>query len=491
MDNLKKGTWRIRNDMKREGDITSSVERCVHLAYLDPAQGAVPNPGMGINAYVCSDHMHTGYTAVEWQASQSLPRRALDKASFDKLIALPQVDNLYIRVEWSDVQSHPGRLDLLPAWEWLMDAVQRHKKRWSFRVMNCSPHSALNHSLPDFLENRIPMAAYWRNGMPGPQPKYFSRYTAEYLKWWNELNYLLGAKFDGDPMLEYADVSGFGLWGEGHHYAMYTPDGPVVNYQSEPAEHMEHVVKQLIESHLGAFPKTPAVLSVHFTEYEAGRKAIEDGTCWMRSDSITQDFSTGETGASMLAARNGAMLWETVRPGCDDMRSETAAPEFFMGLPQRYFDVGAHYAAVGFNAWDAIYAAENYPELFTVLQSRIGYRIRPSMILRRSEQPGEQDIVLGLVNDGCATPPGVLEIQVSFPDGTETVIALPANEPAPGSLHFYAVELPASYLDAGPDVFIQLKMTIRIKGQVSPVRWAVKAEQRIDNYTLRIPLYKI
>ena len=27
------------------------IDRCIHLAYYDPATGHVPNPGMGINAY--------------------------------------------------------------------------------------------------------------------------------------------------------------------------------------------------------------------------------------------------------------------------------------------------------------------------------------------------------------------------------------------------------------------------------------------------------
>lgn len=481
----------IRNDMEWEGDRTRSVERCVHLAYYDAAEGAVPNFGMGVCGYVCSDHMHTGYTQAEWLASQASPPRPPDRPSIEKLAMLPHVDNLYLRVEWRDVQKRKGKLDLPPAWEWLLQAVEDSGKRWSFRVMNCSPHSAAEHSLPGFLAGRLPMVPYWRTGMPGPQPKYFARYSEEYLKWWQELLCLLGERFDAHPLLEYVDVSGFGLWGEGHHYASYEPGGPVVNRQCEGRERMEQVVQRLVTGHMAAFQRTPAVLSVHFTEYEAGRKAVEKGDCWMRSDSILPDFSTGETGAAMLAARKGAMLWETVRPGCDCDNGGEAAPQLFMRLPQRYFDIGGHYAAVGFNAWDAIHAQKNHPELYRLLEQRIGYRIRPAIIWRRILGTGAQEIVLGLVNDGCVPPPGRLEIRAELPGSDPLELALPEHEPAPGGMRLYALRLPQELDGAGPDRHIRLSMQIQIKGKRHRAQWAVHAETGLDPFSLTVPLHRI
>jgi len=41
-------------------------ERNIHIAYFDPAKGHIPNPGMGINVFAFSDHMHIGYTREEW-----------------------------------------------------------------------------------------------------------------------------------------------------------------------------------------------------------------------------------------------------------------------------------------------------------------------------------------------------------------------------------------------------------------------------------------
>ena len=54
-------------------------ERNIHIAYFDPAKGHIPNPGMGINVFAFSDHMHIGYTREEWRRTQSMPHLPLDK----------------------------------------------------------------------------------------------------------------------------------------------------------------------------------------------------------------------------------------------------------------------------------------------------------------------------------------------------------------------------------------------------------------------------
>lgn len=47
----------------------AAKERAIHLDYFDPAVGKVPNPGMGVQGYVYSDHMRFGYTWAEIQPS--------------------------------------------------------------------------------------------------------------------------------------------------------------------------------------------------------------------------------------------------------------------------------------------------------------------------------------------------------------------------------------------------------------------------------------
>ena len=105
------------------------------------------------------------------------------------------------------------------------------------------------------------MIPYWHaDNVPGPRPKFFPEYSAEYLNWWGEFVALLGEEFDNHPLLEYVDISGYGFLGEMHHFARYKPNGPVINYQPGSPERVEAIVERLIHDHLGAFPKTPAAL---------------------------------------------------------------------------------------------------------------------------------------------------------------------------------------------------------------------------------------
>jgi hypothetical protein len=182
--------------------IRRADEAARHLAYFDPAEGPVPNPGMGVNAYVFSDHMHVGYTGGEWNRTQGLPPLPLDRATFTRMMELPYVDNLYLRFEWRDVQKQRGKLELPEAWKWVLDAADKNGKRWSFRIMNCSPHSMAENGLPEFLHGRLKMIPYWHgDNVPGPRPKYFPEYSDEYLNWWGECVSLLGAEFDKHSLL--------------------------------------------------------------------------------------------------------------------------------------------------------------------------------------------------------------------------------------------------------------------------------------------------
>ena len=49
-----------------------------------------------------------------------------------------------------------------------------------------------------------------------------------------------------------------------------------------------------ITQHLSAFPKTPSVMNIHFTEYEAGIKHMKESGVWVRRDSFQEGFSLHE-----------------------------------------------------------------------------------------------------------------------------------------------------------------------------------------------------
>jgi len=485
--------WVSQPTDKPKGEmIRRADEQSIHLAYFDPSEGPVPNPGMGVNGYVFSDHMHVGYTEAEWNRTQGLPPLPLERTTFDQMMKLPYVDNLYLRFEWRDVQKQRGKLELPDAWKWVLEAAEKQGKRWSFRIMNCSPHSMSENGLPEFLQGKLKMIPYWHaDNVPGPRPKYFPEYSNEYLNWWGEFVSLLGAKFDNHPLLEYADVSGYGFWGEMHHYARYTPDGPVTNYQPGTPERVEAIVERLIHDHLKAFPKTPAALGLHTADYVAGQRAFERGLCWPRRDSFMTNFSTAETILAQGLKPGSAMLWETIIPGVHNPSDLQKPSKEVLPLPQRYFDIAANYIAVGFNPWDTIWAHEHCLDTYEILEQRIGYRLRPSIVWRRRIANGQDEIAIGLRNDGCSAPPGQLTIQASFPDGSNSTAVLPMGEPTPGAMKIYALPLLANADKFGADKMIGLSMNIQIKGKNYPVQWAVNKGQTTDPFILKVPLKKL
>jgi hypothetical protein len=224
--------WNATGQAK-SGDlvVARAHEDATYMAFFDPADGPVPNPGMGISGYVHSDHMYEGYPGDDLEERKKQPPLALDRATFNKLIELPYVDNLYLRYEWRDLQKQKGKLHLPDAWKWVLEASEKHGKRWSFRIMNCMKGSMTENSLPQFLQGKFKMIPYWNYpGKRGPNPKYFPEYSDAYLDYWGEFCMLLGEAFDDHPNMEYVDVSGYGFWGEFHHYVRYTPDGPQTNY---------------------------------------------------------------------------------------------------------------------------------------------------------------------------------------------------------------------------------------------------------------------
>src|SRR5690242_4346506 len=77
------------------------------ILFTTPSEKVVRNPGFGL----------VGYT---WEESgPSLAARAGRETleqHVEKISNLPFVDVLYIRCDWRNVQSRPGRLDLDPVW---------------------------------------------------------------------------------------------------------------------------------------------------------------------------------------------------------------------------------------------------------------------------------------------------------------------------------------------------------------------------------------
>src|SRR3977135_2281638 len=127
------------------------------VLFTTPSEKPLRNPGLGL----------VGYT---WEESgPSLAARAGRETleqHVERLASLPFVDVLYIRCDWRNVQSRPGRLDLDPVWALTLDAAKRKGLRVAFRIqLSNTSFQPEQIALPPFLRDRIPLANIGR--IPG------------------------------------------------------------------------------------------------------------------------------------------------------------------------------------------------------------------------------------------------------------------------------------------------------------------------------------
>lgn len=435
------------------------------VAYFKPYKGHIHNPGMGIISMAISDHMVTGYSAEQRAVNDMKKPFKLTQKMLDEICGLPFIDNLYIRVGWNDVQKTEGKLDIIPEFEMAVDSARKAGITWGFRIMQASPSNEWENLLPDFLKGRLPLYPYYDGAFYGPSPKYLPLYTDEYLQYWSEMLQMLGEKYDSDLSLVYGDVSGFGLWGEGHHGCHIKPEGPVVDLELDSRERKEEIVDTLINSHRKAFPQTPMVLNLVLSEYGTVQNAIQSG-CWVRRDSYYRWFTAEHAARGLMKRGDAAMIFETVMPGIEIEDSKDAAfRRNYMELPDKMCDYGAAYGIVGFNPMDTLYAAHMMPGLFDTFSERVGYRLRPSVVWKATAQNGKHSLILGMVNDGSANPPGVVGFTVEG-GGEKTHVQINGEH---FSGRMYLVELP---LPENSGSKVELSMTLTTGGKCMPARFA-------------------
>jgi len=470
---------------KQDVDWLRKEENARRIEFFEPARGAVKNPGMGISAYVHSDHMEP------YQGSNDL--KTLDKATFDRLAVLPYNDNFYLRLEWRDVQKKKGKLALPDDWKWTMDAVDKYDKRWSFRIMNFMPQSTSRNGLPEFLQGKFKMIPYHHKEITyGKPPYYYPEYSNDYLNYWDELNYLLGDAFDDDPRLEFIDVSGYGLWGECHHWHANKLGEPHFSHDPASPERTDYIVERILQGHLKAYPKTPGALNMHFAEFKAGLKAFQEGKFWARRDSFMESFSTHEAEIAQGLHDGCGMAWEAMVIREDGSTSFLNDEDFDANkesfLPGRYFDLAAHYVNIGFSPWTNIWAHENCGKTLNYITESIGYRIRPAIIWRRNLR-NRNELVLGLRNDGSSQVPGTITITAEYANKAKEAVELPIGQPKPGRLELIPISIPDSVDPKSGNATATLSMKLKMHGKSGAVQWAVrKKNPQQDNYNLAVKL---
>ena len=426
-----------------------------------PAPGPVRNFGLGLVGYTWEEN---GPALAVRRGEQTLAE------AVEAIAALPFVEVLYIRCDWRDVQGRPGRLDLAPVWDLTLDAARRHRRRVGFRVQLSSPEiQPARLSLPDFVKDKVPLvpigALSRRGGTRFVEPRYDH---PEFQRAFRELNDLLAARFDGDPLVEFMDLMMYGFWGEGHTSDLPSPF-------PDPAV-AERTFVEMARFQMETWKKTPLVVNTQPDISRVGNDAVLDlamrGGCWLRSDSVILDepiqIDELANRPAWLAAVMEDGYFRQYDMAAKGYTLDGAGVSVIDKTMLHALDVGANYWSLWTEAGNLARYHEAHPAAFRALQSRLGWRVRPAWVWQRKRQ-GATELVVAFANDGVAGVPGTLRVFVETPDGKVRVGgSLETGHPHAGRLRQASFILARDF--AGSTV--TMRAEIEVKGVRRPARWA-------------------
>ena len=429
-----------------------------------PSHEIVPNYGMGLAVYISGDI-----------GPPRLPGQTLER-SIEDLVKLPFVQKVYLRPNWREVQSRPGRLDLPDWWQITFDVARQYGKRVGFRIMLENPDFP-EPGMPRFLMERVPYVRL-KGSWPGDRSEVRYRKThampryddPAYQAAFDELNALLADRYDGSLDVEYMDTMMYGFWGEGHTWPF---EGNV--FPGDAAA--QATMLRMLDSQLRHWTKTPLVTNTQPDFNSVGNAAMLDRTVrsgnWIRSDTIFIE-------STQIEALSNRPAWTAA---ISEVPMTTGAPGD-LGIEEGVTmneQVIAHVLAVGANYWSIwnwhhIGAAnvlsyyDKYPQDIDYIARRVGYRIYPAFVWP-FERDGGGGLVIGLANDGVAGPPGV--VRLTLGDGHGTVVASGSVDPGyprPTGIRQVMLSWPGKRDWAG----LRLRAELEVKGMRHPLRWACR-----------------
>lgn len=441
-----------------------------------PSNEVVPNFGKGLVTYITAD---MGTAEIK---TDNIPR------AIEDLVRLPLGEKLYLRPTWREVQQRRGRLDFPDYWKLTFDLAKKYNKRVGFRIQMRAPDYS-EEALPDFVLEKVPMVKLvgeWKTGVTGPRRKdayYEPRYDHPYFQEaYRELNELLAAELDGNPLVEYMDTFMYGFWGEGHTWPFQ--DNPFPDYQTA-----ERTWIQMFEVQLQHWTKTPLVTNTQPDFSRVGNSELVDRTIrswnWLRTDTIFVENEQIET-LSNRPPWVGAIVEVGMSDGTPESLHLNEGVTYTDNVIAHVTDVGANYWSLWnfhkISADNIVNYYRQYPQAIDQIRRRIGYRVRPSFIWQYQE--GEtQGLIIGFANDGIAGVPGALRVQVTSDDGKVNVGgSLDPGYPLPGRIRQAQFVLPKGSDWKG----LHLRAEIEVKGIRHPVRWACHQKLNSDgSLTLR------
>jgi hypothetical protein len=434
-----------------------------------PSRDIVPNYGMGLTVYVSGDI-----------GPPRLPGETLER-SIEDLIKLPFVQKVYLRPNWREVQSRPGRLDFPDWWNITFDLARQYGKRVGFRIMLENPDFP-EPGMPEFLMAKVPYVPL-KGSWPGDpsQVRYRKRQQMPryddpaYQAAFAELNGLLADRYNGSPDVEYMDTMMYGFWGEGHSWP----------YEGNPF--LSNAVAQatmvrMLETQLRAWTKTPLATNTQPDFSNVGNAAVLDRTVrsnnWIRSDTIFIENTQIEA-LSNRPAWIAAISEVPMTTGDADQLGTVDGVTMNEQVIAHVLAVGANYFSIW--NWHHISAAhvlsyyDKYQQVIDHAARRIGYRVYPAFVWP-FERDGGGGIVVGLANDGVAGPPGAIRLTLSEPNGAVVASgSVDPGYPKPSGIRQAMLSWPAKRDWAG----LRLSAELEVKGVRHPLRWA--CAQRLES----------
>lgn len=441
-----------------------------------PSRDIVPNYGMGLTAYVSGD---TG--------PPRLPGQSLEQ-SIEDIVKLPFTQKVYIRPNWREVQTRPGKLDLPDWWRITVDLARQYGKRVGFRIMLENPDVAAP-GMPDFLMDKvpyIPLKGSWTGDTS--QVRYRKKHAMPrydlpaYQVAFGELNALLADQYNGSPDIEYMDTMMYGFWGEGHTWPFegnYFPSNLAA----------ERTWLKMLETQLACWTKTPLVTNTQPDFNNVGNAAMLDRTVrsgnWIRSDTIFIE-------TTQIEALSNRPAWAAA---VSEVPMTTGDPDqlgIVDGVTHNE-QVAAHVLAVGANYWSiwnwhnesaahVLSYYDKYPDVIDHAARRIGYRVYPAFIWP-FDRDGGRGVVVGLANDGVAGVPGLLRLTLKDDKGVMLASGcLDPGFPKPSGIR----QAMLSWSSGQDWTGLRLSAELDVKGVRHPVRWACRQVLNPDgSLTLR------
>jgi hypothetical protein len=437
------------------------------VLFTTPSEKPQRNPGLGLVGYTWEE---SGPSLAARAGRETLERHV------DNISTLPFVDVLYIRCDWRHVQSQPGTLTLHPVWNLTLDAARRHGLRVAFRVQLSNPESQPDQlALPEFLRSRIPLVKIGRIPQRGDTDYLEPRYDhPEFQKAFIDLNDLLAARFDGDPLIEWVDLMQYGFWGEGHTSRLPAPFNDFST--------AERTFVAMTSRQLQAWKKTPLAVNTQPDISNVGNRRIlamaTRAGAWLRSDSIIVEEPIQIDQLANRSPWSAAILEDGYFREYD--ASKLARDASGVNVLENYMlhtlDLRANYWSLWTEAANLARYNQTYPRGFDRLRVALGYRIRPSWVWQRKRHGGFE-LIVAVSNRGVAGVPGVLWLQLESPDGQLKLRGtLDAGQPHGGGIRLGAFLLPTGYTGR---LHLSAQLELR-PGVLRPVAWTCEQPLNAD-----------